>query len=407
MFSQNEKISEKQMRRMLILPLYASLIFVIPHLAAWLFGESIVPGLLVFFVLTCVYVMYIYGLEKCFQRTGRSVCLREMFVKQKSVKKREPLHVAGILLVFLQVLRWMVRLAFYISLTVGVLSEGQVPFMPQGKGAVGGKLLVVLPFLLVALYCATVAKGSRYKTGIEKQARFYEFIFWLLYIPFVLVLLFGIRKVDFSIFVPKWNLSFVPLVIRGYSLLSFVLPVENYLLMRPFLQKRKHKNTAPSFFAIIGTIALVCVLTLFMLGIYGVQGAGQRELLTVAIMRYIRLPFGVVERVDVLLVWFFLIGCFILVAQTLFWSGLLLSAVFKNARRIWILVVVLSVSLIIVAFFANDSNMLWLYRSYGALMDVPLSFIIPLFAYALTRQEPVKQEKEKEEIVSCGRGDVN
>ena len=56
MFSQTGRISEKQMRRMLILPVYASLIFVVPCLSAWLFGESIVPGLMVFFVLACVYV---------------------------------------------------------------------------------------------------------------------------------------------------------------------------------------------------------------------------------------------------------------------------------------------------------------------------------------------------------------
>lgn len=392
MFSQNGRISEKQMRRMLVLPLYASLVFVIPYLSAWLFGESIVPGLIVFFVFACIYVGCIYGLSAWVWKTGKiygiSICdweRQEAAGRNRKtgspVKRTESIGAVGRMLVLLQMLRLIVRLAFYMCLSIEVLGEGQVPFMPYNAKGNVGSLLVVLPLALTALYGAS--------KHIEKQGRIYELVFWPLYIPLVLVLIFGIWEVDFSVFLPKCNISFGTLLFRGYLLLTFLLPVENYVLLRPFLQKRpeegrlRRKHTkkyigAPSFFAVMGTVLLVCILTLFMLGIYGVQGAGSEEMLTVSIMRYIRLPLGFIERVDVLLVWFFMIGCFVLLGQTLYFSGMLLSVAFPKAKRGLLLVVVLAVAMVIVAFMPGYDSTLWLYRSYGAIMDLPLSLILPL-----------------------------
>lgn len=390
MFSQNGRISEKQMRRMLILPMYASLIFVVPYLSAWLFGESIVPGLIVFFLLACVYVACIYGLAAWIREMGKDHGVRIIRddIRGKAGEKgsvcnptkgTESVCAVGKLLILLQVLRIIVRLAFYICLSIEVSGEGQVPFMPHNAKGNVGSLLVVLPLLLVALY------GANKK--IERQGRLYEIIFWLMYIPLLLVLVFGIREVDFSVFIPKWDVSFGTLLFRGYLLLTFLLPVENYLLLRPFLQespslqegKRNEKGrTSLSFFAVIGTILFVCFLTLFMLGIYGVQGAGSEEMLTVAIMRYIRLPLGFIERVDVLLVWFFMIGCFVLISQSLYFSGMLLSIAFPFAKRVLLLAIVLAVAVVVVVFMPGYGSTLWLYRSYGAGMDLPLSLILPI-----------------------------
>ncbi|MCM1180609.1 MAG: spore germination protein [Clostridium sp.] len=387
MFSENGRISEKQMRRMLVLPLYASLVFVVPHLSAWLFGESIVPGLIVFLVFACIYVGCIYGLSAWVWKTGRiygvSICDWERQAQAAENKKADiPLNgkksvgAVGRLLVLLQALRLIVRLAFYICLSIEVLGEGQVPYMPNHDNGNVGSLLVVLPLLLTALYAA-----GKY---MEKQGRIYELIFWILYIPLVLVLIFGIWEVDFSVFLPKWNLSVGALLFRGYLLLSFLLPVENYILLRPFLQEQSEKKNGkkypgmPSFFAVMGTVLLVCVLTLFILGIYGVHGAGSEDMLTVAIMRYIRLPLGFIERVDVLLIWFFMIGCFVLIGQTLYFSGRLLSAAFPKVKRDLLLLAVLAAAMAIVAFMPGYDSTLWLYRSYGAVMDLPLSLLLPL-----------------------------
>lgn len=396
MFSCNGKISEKQMRRMLVLSVFASSIFVIPYLSARLFKGSIFPGLLVFFIFSCIYVSCIYGMgawyEKEAQPGGFTTVLGDA-------------GIAGKCLLLFQIIRLLFRLAFYIILAISILGEAQVPFMQTGEQGSIANLLVVLPLLLVALYGAD--------RRLEKQGRVHEMIFWVLFIPFIVVILFGLREVDYRVFVPHMDVSFKKLFLYGYALLTFILPVENYLYLRPELRERKTKvkrekkengeeqgstlqgkkqNIWVSCIAVLFTVLITVVLTLFLLGIYGVNGAGKEEMVTIAIMRYIRLPFGVLERFDVLMVWFFMTGCFILICSTLYYAGFLLRILCKKVKRIWLQAFVLAVALGLVMLLPDYSGSLMLFLCYGAVLDIPLSLVIPILGMGLVEQEMEEEE---------------
>lgn len=380
MFSHNGKISEKQMRRMLVLSVFAGSIFVIPYLAAYLFGESIVPGLLVFFLLACIYVIYIYAVAG--------------FCRKKTASK---------LFIGIQTARLLLRLIFYLVLTIAVMGEAQIPFMP-GKGFKNAaNLLVVLPLLLVAVYGANVSQNENRRKeqlqekslcfGIEKQGRIYEMIFWVLFVPFTLVILFGVGEVDYSVFVPHLNMPIGKLLFCGYLLMTFLLPVENYLYLLPNLRVTKagegdRKYTvARSCFAVLGTVLFMGILSLLLIGIYGVKGAGQEEMVTIAIMRYIRLPFGVLERFDVLVLWFFMTGCFVLICQTLYFLGCLLSALLPKIKRFYLLGAVVLLVLAATVFLPEYSSFLPLFLSYGAFADLPLSIIMPLLGLVFLKND--------------------
>lgn len=419
MFSHNGKISEKQMRRMLVLSVFASTIFVIPYLAAGFFETSIVPGLLVFFLFACIYVMYIYGFERYYRRKlfseGRSEkqeAKKYHEVPYAIVTSAENTGIFGNMFLSIQVVRQVIRLVFYVVLSLAIMGEAQVPFMP-GKGfGNAANLLVVLPLILVAVYGANVSgkenggngrkEREQFCLGIEKQGRIYEMIFWVLFIPFTLVILFGIGEVDYTVFVPHLDMPVGKLLLCGYRLLTFLLPVENYLYLRPFLRVRgngeeektadtkKRKGTysgSRSFFAILVTILILMLLSLLLLGIYGVKGAGQEEMVTIAIMRYIRLPFGILERFDVLMLWFFMTGCFVLICQTLYFSGYLLSELFPKMKRVSLLGTVVILVLGTVAFLPEYASFLPVFLKYGALVDVPLSIIIPLLVLVFSRKK--------------------
>lgn len=371
MFSCNGKISEKQLRRMLVLSVFASCIFVLPYLSAGLFEESICSGLLVFFLMACIYVTCIYKIGKKYHPSGFANAVQNG-------------GIAGKALLVIQILRLLLRLAFYIVLSVAILGEAQVPFM-EGKDTDSiGNLLVVLPLLLVALYGAN--------RGIEKQGRLHEMIFWVLFIPFIIVIIFGLREVDYSVFVPHVSMSFGKLLLCSYTLLTFILPVENYLYLRPHLREHsivKEKGKVASLFV----IALAVVITLFILGIFGVRGAAGEEMVTIAIMRYIRLPFGVLERFDMLMVWFFMTGCFILICSTLYYIGHLLRILCGNIKRIWLLLIMLVLAVGIVVLLPGYSHTLMLFRYYGAVIDIPLSILVPVIGIGL---KELYSEKEQE-----------
>lgn len=405
MFSCNGKISEKQMRRMLVLPAFAGCIFVLPYLSARLFDESVPMGLLVFFILACIYTACIYVIGEGYQK-------KQEFEQESDEENisQQPLGfvnvmnsggIGGKVLLLLQFLRHLLRLAFYIVLTMEVLGEAQVPFMRGVHNAKAGNLLVVLPLLLVALYGA----GKR----IEQNARLHEMIFWVLFIPFIVMLLFGIGEVDYRVFVPQLEMPMGRLVLYAYALLTFVQPVENYLYLRPLLKEKKHstdgegqsqdgaslKSEGKHFgFPCVEwfVVALAALLSLFILGIYGVHGAGSEEMVTIAIMRYIRLPLGVLERFDVLMVWFFMTGCFILICNSLYYAGHFLRLLFglerkeeempyRKGRRKLVtagLVIILLLSVGIVAIAPEYPHSLLLFMCYGAVCDIPLSLLIPL-----------------------------
>lgn len=385
MFSKNGKISEKQLGRMLILSVFASTIFVLPYLSAKMFGESVVVGLLVFLVLSGIYVLYIDVLgmwyEKCRAKSG----------KEGYVSVLTETGLPGKLLVVVQFIRIVIRLAFYILLVIAILGEAQVPFMLKSNEELWSNLLVVLPFLLIGVYGAN--------TKVEKQGRIHEMLFWILFIPFVLMILFGLKEVDYKVFVPKIDISFERLMLYGYVLLTVILPMENYLYLRPDLQIHKKKNCTG--ITVIAAIAFAIIITLFILGIYGVNGAADEPMTTIAIMRYIRLPFGVLERFDVLMIWFFVIGCFVLICQMLFFAGFIFDKMSKGKNTIWILFLVLFLSLGIVWKVRTYENSWLPFLCYGAVLDIPISVILPLLGLLVNRfyvrEEDTRMVSEEKE----------
>lgn len=381
MFSCNGKISEKQLQKMFVSSVFAGTIFVIPYLSARLFGEDVLSGLLFFLIFGSLYLLFFYGVGEYYE-IGRN----KWFLS-------------------LRIARLIVRLAIYIVLAVAVLGEAEVPFMQGKETDRVANLLVVIPLLLVALYGANTARtGGNAVTkerekqcldnvvkkeakqqclDIEKQGRIREMIFWMLFVPFVVMILFGLREVDYSVFIPHVTMPFGRLVFFGYSLLAFLLPAENYLYARTFVRRKAGKKIV---FSVLSVLFLVVVLSLFLLGIYGVQGAGQEEMVTIAIMRYIRLPFGVLERFDVLMVWFFMTGCFVLICETLYYAGYLMSLLFEGIKRKWLLFPVLLLSLLIVWFLPEYKETIAAFMRYGAATDVPISIILPIVEMVLVEK---------------------
>lgn len=371
-FSCNGRISEKQLQKMFVSSVFAGLIFVIPYLSARLFGKSLVTGLFLFFVLGGLYLLFFYGVGEHYEIGNNKWFLS------------------------LRVTRLIVRLSFYIVLAVAVLGEGSVPFMEGKEADKVSNLLVVMPLLLLAFYGANTAKRGGnavikeakqcLDTGmikeekqqyldIEKQGRIREMIFGIVLIPFTLMILFGLKEVDYSVFVPQFSMPIGKTMLCAYSLLAFLLPAENYLYARTFLRKKGSKKIISSALA---TFLLVLLLALFLLGIYGVNGAGQEEMVTIAIMRYIRLPFGVVQRFDMLMVWFFMAGCFVLICETLYYAGYLLSLAWEGIKRIWLLIFILCMALLIVWVLPDYKETVISFMRYGAMFDVPVSIILPI-----------------------------
>lgn len=355
MFSNNGQISEKQMRRTLVLPVFAGCIFVLPHLAAKLFGENMIWGIVCFFILAVIYCTLIYRVGKWKEE------MLEMYGggnDQSYVRKCVEI---------LSILRYSIRLAFYLLLAITILGEAQVPFMREGGGEKISNLLVLLPLLLVAFYGANHA--------MEKVVRIHEMVFWITFVPFVIMIAFGFREVDWSVWIPAGDMSVWKIFASGLLLLPLVLPIENYLRLKKVYNEKS--SIAISYGAVLSMIGLASVLSMLIAGIYGIHGAAGEKMVTIAIMRYIRLPFGILERFDILMIWFFMTGCFVLICNTLFMIRQMYWETFSKKHVWWIMAAACVIAGILVYCFPKYEYSLLLFVWYGMLIDLPLSVLLP------------------------------
>lgn len=364
-----------------MLTTFAGTIFVLPYLCALLFGRSYVWGLLVFFVISVLYISGIFGVG-CIGRLNREenmVLQEDGPVKSSSDKKGFGLWKSiSVLLVLTQILRQIFHLTFYIVLSIGILGEAQVPFMEGNSTGSYWNLLVVFPLVFVSLY------GANH--NVEKVGRLYEMLYWGIFIPFVIMILFGLREVDYGALFPVLDMPVWKMILLSYALVTFVVPMEQFLFLCPNLVEQEEgmkedaifdKHWLPSYGAGIFTVGLSVVLTFFILSIYGVRGGALEEMVTVDIMRYIRLPLGIMERFDVLMVWFFMLGCFILICSSLFFGGQFASKL-RWGKKIYWLFGMMGISLLLVLLLPDYKETVWMFLCYGAMADVPLSIILPL-----------------------------
>ena len=362
MFSQNGWISEKQVRRTLVLPVFVSSIFILPYMAAVLFGGNIVWGMGIFLVLAVMYSGILYVIGKYTVPSDK---------EDGTQNFRGNRWIAGI-----HVLRYSVRLAFYILLAVTILGEAQVPFMKEGGASRISNLLVVIPLLLVAFYGAD--------HSMEKVARIHEMIFWVTFVPFIVMLAFGFREISWDVWVPEGEMPVWKMLLYGYLLLVCVLPAENYLQLKKVYNKKD--STVVSYGGLVAMLVLICVLSMIIVGIYGVHGAAGEGMVTISIMRYIRMPFGVLERFDMLMIWFFMTGCFVLICNTLFFAGNRYREAFGGKGVCWVMLGAMAFALLVAYRFPKyDVSILW-FVWYGACVDLPLSVILPLVDHWLGRR---------------------
>lgn len=380
MFSHNGLISEKQMRCMMMLYVFAGSIFILPHLFARMYGYNILTGIIMFCIMAAVYIGIIFRIGmKCpneaagwYEKVNKDIL--RLHETGNLHEKKSYIH----LLVVVNLIRYMVRLSFYILLSVAILSEGQVPFVDRERGSSIGNLLVLVPLLMVAFY------GS--DRSLEKQGRINEMIFLAAFFPYVIMIIFGVKEIDWSFLklsglvsdAAQGNMSVYRMLLYSYGLLTFVTPVEIYPRLKLNMDNNKGSNIR-IYMSVMAMVILTGVLSLLMAGIYGVNGIGHESMASIAIMRYIELPLGVLQRFDVLMVWFFMTGCFAFFCSTLFYiRNELFKVVSEKACRI-VLAVILLAAYVIAVMIPEYKDILGAFVVYGAVIDIPMSIILLLY----------------------------
>lgn len=301
MFSENNKISDRQVFRLLTYDFLGIGTLLLPTMLASTAGRDgifcILAGLTLAF-------LYLKILRYLMQNTQKSY---PDYLKKRCGK------VVGYLLWCGYFLYFMLMASYTAYLFSTLMLNGLVENISF--------YLVLLLILIVAFYGMA--------GGIEGRARVYEMLFWFLMIPLFLMLLAACREVKTAYWSPVFSTGFKE-VFRGsyyvffcYSIVTLVLFLKEYVT-----DSEKYRKAAGK--AVWFSGGVFAVLYLVLVGLFGVDALAQMKFPAVTMMSRVQITGGFLKRTDAFMfgIWFFTL--YALLNSMVFYSGNLVAKAIRD-----------------------------------------------------------------------------
>ncbi len=215
--------------------------------------------------------------------------------------------------------------------------------------------------------------------GIEGRARIYEILFWFLMAPLFLMLFLSARDVEVARLFPLYGEN-VKGVLTGAYFSFEVFSLGGFaLFLTPFAKEKKSIRGAGLAAVLFSGLVLLAIYGVLQ-GIFGVAAMERLEYPAVTLMSMIQIPGGFLQRQDALMVaiWFFTV--FALLSSSLFYAAENLKEFSKGKKESW------WIALAAVGFFGiavcsyRSAEFTDLLHRIFLLAATPLVVLIPLFA---------------------------
>jgi len=175
---------------------------------------------------------------------------------------------------------------------------------------------VTVTLLLVSAYAAA--------KGYETRGRMAEILFLPLFVPFLIILLLGVRDTDFSNLLPAFTAN-PGTISRGTLGLGYAFGgLEFLLLVHPYINRPKDVRRR-SLTAILITGGLMLLVTVMAIARFGPAGLVKQTWPVLELMEFVSVPGAFWERQTALVFTFWILSSFFIVNAGLFFSALLLT----------------------------------------------------------------------------------
>ncbi|MGN0343220.1 MAG: GerAB/ArcD/ProY family transporter [Roseburia sp.] len=299
MFSDNQKISDRQMQRLLIYDMLGISTLALPGLLARILGRDAIFALALALIPAFLLVWLLEKSGSCVQELAEHGWLRY-------------------------------PICIFYSLE-GILISGYGAYLlgdMMVKNLVKDESFYLVTGLLILL------GGYGICQGIEGRARIYEILFWILLIPLFLMLLLAVRDVDTNLWTPVathdlWTLG------KGIAMaFLFYMIVALAFFMRPYLVHPEHLGICCRR-SLIFVAAINGIICLILTGIFGAGALAAMEMPVITLMSMVKLPGGFLERQDVFMVaiWFFAI--YALINTGMFYASELTGKMLGKGKQGW------------------------------------------------------------------------
>lgn len=357
MFSNNLKISDRQLKKMLVFDMISISILIVPYIAATGAGRD---GLLAILLSSAAAVCY--GLLMLF------------FCKQIKIDYMQYCqNTMGRFCTFIIGMFYLVKLflsaIFVLSLFTTVIHE---TILPNTSSRV-----ILFCLIIVSVYYASKV--------METRARMVELLYFIVLIPLFLLFLLGLFKVNLSNLLPLAITGTMPVVRTGYGVFLTFSAVEFILFATPSVSGDNEgtKFRRKIIQAIVITAVFNLVVFIIVIGLLGVSGAAQKPWSTISVMQMIEIPGGFVHRQDAVMLSFWLVSIFT-ITSTLFHYLIHITKSITGAKKQRYILFFYTVILFFITIYPIPLTLLLhYYGKYMAWIGFPQSILIPVLLIAV------------------------
>lgn len=363
MYSENEKISLRQLKRLIVFDFFGVISLIVPYLIVNTTGYDGILAILIGGIFAVIYLLIILYFVKN---------IKESYL---TFSKRSVGTVLTFIIGALYVIKFSASIVFFTKLFSEVINQTLLEDYPA--------ILIIIPMILVAGYLA-------YK-GVEVRARVSEVLYFIILVPILIYLLTGVKKVDLSNLTPILNQRFdYTLLGAGAFFLLFNI-LELLLFIKPFVKVDVPKRplvqslfsySLQSIIIIIGFSILFFILTV---GIIGETAAGETLWSTVIIMQFAQLPGTFLNRQDSLILALWLFTIFSLLSGFLYYLCYIMKDMFRVRTKNCLMPLIMLIIIIFSAVPIDLSQCFSYYMKYLTYIGVPQSILIPLILLLVHR----------------------
>ena len=351
MFSNNNKISTRQVFRLFVFDFIGMSTLVLPAKLAGAVCSDGVFSIVVGGVLSSLYLWYLARIMR-----GMDSDLIQY------TKNALPRWGAFVM---------MILFAIYCVLEAGYGAYIFADVMK--KGLIGGESYTLLLVLILAVAAYAI------QSGIESRARVYEILFWVLFVPLFLLLWIAASDTTTEYLGPFFTASPSTVVWSGTRVFHYLTPVFLILFFPAYVRKDAQKKMVGAVYAALWVaIVVFVVFYLILLGSFGDKAMANMSYPALTLMSNIHLRGSFLKRLDAFLlaIWFFTL--FALINVFLFYAEQLIAAMaVKSRNKAWTTAVAVVLVFVVAECFCYGSFAEW-FESYTAYVAVPLLILLPL-----------------------------
>lgn len=355
MYVNNGKISSRQTFRLYVFDLMGIATLLLPPYLAKLCGADGIWAILLGTATGFLYLIYLGWIMK-HMKTDLITYLRE--------------EVGG-------VIRMLILLCVFLHsvFTAGFCSYIFANLMQYSLVKNTDFSLVLLVIVLVAAYAVS--------GGIESRARVYEVLFWLVLVPYIVMMLASIRDFEFSNINELFTVEIGELWKGVYLVFLFLTPLFYSLFLIGEKEKNNGKHIVKTVGAAILVSAAILLVSYFLLvGNFGTASLEKMKYPVITLMSTIQFKGNFLKRMDALMVavWFFTL--YALLNLHLHYGVGMLSEMFMRKtqlakKRRWTVWLAAGIVFLIGMGFGRYPDFIWIFAEYYGYAAVPFMVVVP------------------------------